>query len=140
LQNFPLRPNGEVGRVDDAAARFPVRPYLVGIFRDLQAVPDRERSAGLFDHFFGLIERVNRKRDYVGIFLFEFVDVRLEVGYLPNAVRSPDAAIENDDGIFAFDIHWNIKRASTSGGYRVIRKRITGTELFSHGITSCRTL
>jgi hypothetical protein len=54
-----------------------------------------------------LIERVNRKRDYVGIFLFEFFDMRLEVGYLPNAVRSPDAAIEKDDCILTFEIRWN---------------------------------
>ena len=61
-----------------------------------------------FDHLFGFIERVNRKRDYIGIFLFEFFDMRLEVGYLPNAVRSPHAAIENDDGIVAFEIGWDV--------------------------------
>ena len=90
--------------MDDAAAFFPIRADLVGVFGDFQAVSDRERRAGFFDHLFGFVERVDGKCDDIGIFLFEFFDMRLEVGYLPNAIRSPDAAIENNDGIFAFEI------------------------------------
>jgi hypothetical protein len=107
LEDFSIRPDGKAGRMDDAAAFLPVRSHLVGVFGNFQPVRDRESRAGFFDHLFGLIERVNRKRDYVGIFLFEFFDMRLEVGYLPNAVRSPDAAIEKDDCILTFEIRWN---------------------------------
>jgi hypothetical protein len=44
---------------------------------------------------------IDGKGNDVGVLLFEFCDVRLVVGYLPNAVGSPDAAVEEDDGIFA---------------------------------------
>ena len=90
--------------MDDAAAFLPVGAHLVGVGGNCKPVADRERRAGLFDHLFGFVERVNGKRDDIGVFFLEFVDMRLEVGYLPNAVGSPDAAIENDDGIFAFEI------------------------------------
>jgi hypothetical protein len=115
LENFSIRPDGEVGRMDDAAAFFPVRADPVRVFGNFQAVPDGELSAGFFDHLFGFVERIDGNRDDVRILLLEFLDMRLEVGYLPNAVGSPDAAIENYDGILAFDIRWNVKRAATSG-------------------------
>ena len=94
--------------MDDAAAFLPVRADLIGVFGDFQAIPDWEGRSGLFDHLFGFVERVDRKPDDVGIFFFEFFDMRLEVGDLPNAVRSPYAAIENNDGIFARDIRWDL--------------------------------
>jgi hypothetical protein len=37
--------------------------------------------------------------------------MRLVVGYLPNAVRSPDSAIKDDDGIVAFDVRWDVEYA-----------------------------
>jgi hypothetical protein len=39
--------------------------------------------------------------------LLEFFDMRLKVGYLPNAVGSPDTAIEYDDSVLAFDTGGN---------------------------------
>jgi len=30
--------------------------------------------------------------------------MRLEIGDLPNAIRSPDATVKDDDGVFAFEI------------------------------------
>ena len=56
----------------------------------------------------------------------------LEVGYLPNAVRSPDAAIENDSGIFAFEIGRNIHSTADGGRHVIVRKWIAGTELIRH--------
>jgi hypothetical protein len=94
--------------MNDAAAFLPVCADLVGVFGNIQPVSDRERRAGFFDHLFGFVQRIDGKRDYVCIFLFEFFDMRLKVDYLPNAVRSPHAAIENKDGIFAPEIRWNI--------------------------------
>jgi len=38
------------------------------------------------------------------MFLFELTDMHLEIGYLPNAVGSPNAAIEDNDGVFASEI------------------------------------
>lgn len=132
MENFSIRSNGKVGRMDDAAAFLPIRADLVRVFRDFQTESDRERRAGLFDHLFGFVERVNRKRDDIGVFLFEFFAMRLKVGYLPNAVRSPDAAIENDNGIFPFEIRRNIQSTAVGGGHVIVRKWIAGTELFSH--------
>jgi hypothetical protein len=63
----------------------------------------------------GFGERVNRKGDDGGILLCEFSDVRLEVGYLPNAIRSPDTAIENDNGIFTLEIGRDIQPAAVGG-------------------------
>jgi hypothetical protein len=108
--------------MEDAAAFLPIRADLVGVLRDFQPVPDRKRRPGLFDHLFGFVERVDGKRNDIGIFLRKFFDVRLEVGYLPNAVGSPDAAIENDDGIFTFEIRRNIQSAAVSRGHVIIRK------------------
>jgi hypothetical protein len=127
LENFSIRPEGKVGRVDDAAPFFPVRADRVGVLRDFQAVSNRKSRAGLFHHLFGFVERVDGKADDVGIFLFEFFDMCLEVGYLPDAVGSPDAAVKNDDGIFTIDICWDVKRAAASGWHRVIRKWVAGT-------------
>ena len=108
MENSPVRTNSKVGRVDDAAPLFPIRADLVGVFRDFQAVSNRKSRAGLFHHLFGFVERVDGKGDDVGIFALEFLDMRLEVGYLPDAVRSPDATVKDDDGVFAFEISGNI--------------------------------
>lgn len=94
--------------MNDAAAFLPVRADLVRVFGDFQPVSDWERRAGLFDQLFGFVERVDGKCDDIGIFLLEFFDMRLEAGDLPNAVGSPDAAIENNDGIFALEIRWDV--------------------------------
>jgi hypothetical protein len=49
---------------------------------------------------FGFVEGIDGKGDHVCMFLFELIDMSLEVGYLPNAVRSPDTAVEDDNGVF----------------------------------------
>ena len=54
------------------------------------------------------------------------------VGNLPNAVGSPDAAIENDDGVFAFEIGGNIQ-VDHRRWHLEVRKWIAGTELFRSG-------
>jgi hypothetical protein len=120
--------------MDDTAAFLPIRADLVGVFGDFQVVSDRERRAGLFNHLFGFVERIDRKCDDIGIFLLELFDMGLEVGDLPNAIRSPYAAIENNDGIFAFETGRNIQSTAMGGWHVIVRKWIAGTELFSHGI------
>lgn len=108
LENFSVGPDGEVGRVNNAAAFFPVCADLVGIFGNFEAVADGKRRAGFFRHLLGLIERIDGESDDLGILALEFVNMRLIVGNLPDAVRSPDSAIENDDGVFALEIGGNI--------------------------------
>jgi hypothetical protein len=41
--------------------------------------------------------------------------MRLEVGDLPDAVGSPDAAIEDDNAILTREIRWNIQPAAGGG-------------------------
>jgi len=134
LKDFPVGPDGKIGSMDDAAPFFPISAGLVGVFRDFQAVTNRERGAGLFDHFFRFVERVHGKRDDIGILPFEFLDVGLIIGYLPNTVGSPDTAIEYNDGIFAVEIRRNIERGAVDGRHRIVRKGITGTQLFCHSL------
>jgi hypothetical protein len=64
--------------------------------------------------------------------LLKFFDVRLKVGYLPNAVGSPDAAIEYDDSVLAFDIGGNSQRSTARQWDTIVRKRIPRVELFGH--------
>lgn len=90
--------------MDDAAPFFPVRADAVGVFRNFQTVADGESRAGALDHFFGFVDGVNRERDDVDVFLFEFFEMGLVVGNLPNAVGSPDATIVNDNGVFGFEV------------------------------------
>ena len=99
---------GKIGRVNDAAPFFPVRTDFVGVLRDFKAVADRKLRAGLLDHLFGFVERVDRQRDDIDVLVFEFVYVRLKIGDLPNAVGSPNATVIDDDRVFAFEIVWNV--------------------------------
>jgi hypothetical protein len=75
---------------------------------------------------------IDGKGDDVGVLLFEFCDVRLVVGYLPNAVGSPDAAVEEDDGIFAGKISGDAQCRADRRSDSVIWKLITGAQLFRH--------
>jgi hypothetical protein len=59
--------------------------------------------------------------------LLEFVDMGLEVGYLPNAVRSPNPPVENHDGIFTFEIGGDTQIMATDRSDVVMRKRVAGT-------------
>jgi hypothetical protein len=135
LEDFPVRADREIGRVNDAAAFFPVSADLVGVFGNFQAVADGKRRAGLLHHLFGFVERIDRKCDDVGILVFEFFYVRLKVGDLPDAVRSPDTTIENDDGVLALEIGMDIQPAAIGRWHRVVRKCVAGTELFAHGLS-----
>ena len=94
--------------MNNLASVFPIRANLVGVFGDFQSVADRERSAAFVSHFYCFVEWIDGQRDHVGVFLLELVDMRLKVGYLPDAVRSPDAAVKNYHPVFAFEIRGNI--------------------------------
>jgi len=59
LQHPFIRVDGKVGRVDDAAALFPVGADFVGILWDFEAIADRKRRAGALDHFPGFVEWVD---------------------------------------------------------------------------------
>ena len=113
---FLSGPDGEIGRVNDAAAFFPICADFVGIFRNFEAVADGKRRAGFFHHLFGLIERIDGQGDDVGVLALEFFNMRLIVGNLPDAVGSPDAAIKDDDGVFALEIGGNIQRPPSAVG------------------------
>jgi len=108
LEDFTVRSKCKIGCVDDAAPLFPVGADFVGILWDFEAIADRKGRAGALDHFLGFVERIDGEGDNVGILCFEFLKVRLIVGDLPNTVRSPDAAVEDDDGVFAGEIVRNI--------------------------------
>ena len=112
MENSPVGPDGKVGGVDNTAPLFPVCADLVGVLGHFQTIADRKRRAGFLNHLFGFVGRINGKSDDVGVLLLEFLDMRLEVGYLPDAVRSPDAAIENNNGILAFEIRRNFHPAA----------------------------
>ena len=124
MEYFSIRPDGKAGRVDDAAAFFPIRADFVGILGNFQSVVDGKCRAGFLGHLFGFVERVDGKGDDMGVFLLEFFDVRLVIGDLPNAIGSPDAAIKNDDRVFAFQIGGDIQNGAGNGGDFVIRKRV----------------
>ena len=104
MQHPLIRVESKIGRVDDVAAHFPVGADFVGVLWNLKVIADRKGRAGSLDHFLGFVERIDGEGDDVGILCFEFLKVRLIVGDLPNTVRSPDAAVENDDGVFAGEI------------------------------------
>ena len=104
MEDFTVRSKGKIGRVNNGAALFPVGTDFVGVLWNLEAIANRKSRAGALDHFFGFVERIDGEGDDVGILCFEFVKVRLIVGNLPNTVRSPDAAVEDDDGVFAGEI------------------------------------
>jgi hypothetical protein len=87
--------------MNDFTSIFPIRPHLVGVLWNFESITNWERRAGFFDHLFGFVEWIDRQSDDVGVLLLELVNVRLEIGYLPNAVRSPDAAVKDADGVFA---------------------------------------
>jgi hypothetical protein len=127
LENVSVRTEGKIGRVNDTAAFFPVSADFVGIFRYFQAVTNGKSRSRALDHFCCLIQRIYGKRDDLGVLLFEFLKVSLVIGYLPNAVGSPDAPIENDHGVFRLDIGGNIACASIDRWYGVVRKGITGS-------------
>ena len=107
MSNFPVRIYDEVCRVNDFSPIFPVGADFVGICGNFQAVTDWKCRTGSFDHFFGFFQGINRERNDGRVFLLEFFDMRLKVGYLPNTVGSPDTAIEYDDSVLAFDIGGN---------------------------------
>ena len=48
---------------------------FIGVGWDFKAVTDGERRAGFFDHLFGLVERVDGKREDVGVLLFKLLDM-----------------------------------------------------------------
>ena len=75
---------------------------------------------------------IDGKGNDVGVLLFELCDVRLVVGYLPNAVGSPDAAVEEDDGIFAGKISRDAQCRAGRRSDSIIWKLITGAQLFRH--------
>jgi len=121
--------------VDDAAPFLPVGADFVGVLRDFETVTDGKRRAGFCDHLLGFVEGVDRERDDRRVFLFEFFQMRLVIGNLPNAVGSPNAAVKDDDGIFAFKIGRESERPAVGQIYREGRKKVAGVQLSCHRIT-----
>ena len=104
MEDFTVRSKCKTGRVDNGAAFFPIGADFVGVLWNFESIADRKGRAGALDHFLGFVEGIDREGDDVGILCFEFLKMRLIVGDLPNTVRSPDAAVEDDDGVFAGEI------------------------------------
>ena len=94
--------------MNDFTSIFPIRAHLVGIFWNSESITNWERRAGFVGHFNGFVEGIDGQCDHDGVFLLELVDMRLEVGQLPDAVRSPDTAVKNYHRVFAFEIRGNI--------------------------------
>jgi hypothetical protein len=90
------------------ASIFPIGADFVRVLRDFQTIANRERGASFFHHLFGFVEGIDGEGDYICVFLLKLIDMRLEIGYLPDAVGSPDAAVKNYHGVFASEIHGNI--------------------------------
>jgi hypothetical protein len=132
LRDFLVRVDNETGRMNNLASVFPISAYLVGVFGDFQSVADRERGAGFFHHLVGFVERIDREGDHVGIFSPKLLHMRLEVGDLPDAVGSPDAAVKNYHRVFTRQICRDVYRSPVRGRDRVVRKPISGTKLFCH--------
>jgi hypothetical protein len=61
--------------------------------------------------------------------------LRLIVGQLPNAIGSPDAAVEDDDRVIAFEIGGDIHRPAIQDGDPEVWKQVAGIELFCHLIS-----
>ena len=90
--------------MDDVAAHFPVGADFVGVLWNLKVIADRKGRAGSLDHFLGFVERIDGEGDDIGVLRLEFIKMRLIVGDLPNTVGSPDAAVEDDDGVFTGEL------------------------------------
>jgi len=108
LQHLTVRSKGKIRRVKYAATFLPVGADFVSILRNLEAITDGKSRAGALDHFLGFVEGIDGERDDVGILRLEFFKMGLIVGDLPNAVRSPDAAVKDDHRVFARKIAWQV--------------------------------
>ena len=126
MQNFSIRAESKVRGMDDAAPLFPIGADSIGILGHFQAIADGKRCARTLDHLFCLVERIHRERDNIDTFFLEFFDMSLVVSDLPNAVGSPDAAVIDDDRVFAFEIGRNIEPATVGDLHVEARERIAG--------------
>ena len=61
--------------MDDTAPFFPIGADFFGIVGNFEAVADRERGAGFFNHLFRLVEPVDGERDDIGVLPFKFFDM-----------------------------------------------------------------
>ena len=111
--------------MNDTAPRFPIGADSVGVLRHLQTVADRKSCAGLLDHLSGFVERIDRKGDDIGVLLFKLFEMRLVVGNLPNTVRSPDAAIKENDRIVSLKIGRELQTSLPNDAYLVFGKFVT---------------
>ena len=93
--------------MNDAAFLFPIGTDFLGVVRYFQSVADGKCGAGLLDHLLRFFQWIDGKGNDVGVLLLECFDVRLVVGDLPDTIGSPDAAIEQDDCVFSFEIGGN---------------------------------
>lgn len=108
LEYLSVRVKSEVCRVENAAPFFPICADLVGVFGNFEPVADWKCCAGALDHLLGFVQRIDGQGDDVGVLSFELFKMGLIIGDLPYAVRSPDAAVEDDDGVFAGEIDRNV--------------------------------
>ena len=63
---------------------------------------------------------------------FEFLKMGLIIGDLPNTVRSPDAAVKNDNGVFACQIGRDLHSPAIYERHREVWKIVAWIELFGH--------
>lgn len=101
VADFLVRIQNEICRVNDFSPLFPKRSDFVGVARHFEAISYWISKLKLVDGFPGFIERIDGQSDDADVCFFELFDMRLEVGQLPKAVGSPDAAIKYQNRILS---------------------------------------
>lgn len=105
-QHNASAPKQELGRLHEAAAVIgPPRAERFRLF-PRNAVSDGELRAGLSLHLLGVFQRVGAYRDDAASERFQFLALLFPLGQLPNAVRSPVGAVEQQREIARWHLLW----------------------------------
>lgn len=110
--------------MDDLSPLIPKGADFFGVPRDLKPIGDWKRKVQLFAGLFRLVHGVYRKSKDLHVLLFEFFNMGLEIGQLPTAVRSPAAAIEDENRVLSCEIPREMKRPSIHGLDFILGKKI----------------
>lgn len=97
INYFFIRIQNEIRGVDEPPPSIPKGAYLVRISRHFKPTGHGKRKLQFVDGLLGLVQGVYGKSYDIHILPFEFLNMGLEIGQLPIAVRSPAAAIEDQN-------------------------------------------
>jgi len=110
--------------VDELPPSIPKGAYLVRISRHFKPIGHGKRKLQFVDGLLGLVQGVYGKSYDIHILRFEFLNMGLEIGQLPIAVRSPATAVKDENGILTCEILREIKRPAISGLDFIFWKKI----------------